>query len=91
MVVFYAQLKTGGKLNQDKLIEVLNFITNIQCSDEQKRLMLEMAANTITVDKLGELVKSDDREADKTNEVEIFKFTKQEILKMPKQFRKRCD
>ncbi len=47
-----------------------------------------LAANTITVNKLGELVKSDDREADKTNEVEIFKFTKQEILKMPKQFRK---
>ncbi len=75
-------------MNQDKLIEVLNFITNVQCSDEQKRLMLEMAANTITVDKLGELVKSDDKEADKTNEVEIFKFTNKEILKMPKQFRK---
>lgn len=75
-------------MNQDKLIEVLNFITNVQCSDEQKRLMLEMAANSITVEKLSELVKSDDREADKTNEVEIFKFTKQEILKMPKQFRK---
>lgn len=75
-------------MNQDKLIEVLNFITNVQCSDDQKRLLLDMAANTITVDKLGELVKSDDREADKTNKVEVFKFTKQEILKMPKQFRK---
>ncbi len=75
-------------MNQDKLIEILNFINNVQCSDEQKRLMLEMAANSITVEKLNELVKSDDREADKTNEVEIFKFTKQEILKMPKQFRK---
>lgn len=74
-------------MNQDKLIEVLNFITNVQCSDEQKRLMLEMAANTITVDKLSTLVKSD-AEADKTNEVEIFKFTNKEILKMPKQFRK---
>lgn len=75
-------------MNQDKLIEVLNFITNIQCSDEQKRLMLEMAANTITVDNLSTLVKSDDKEADKTNEVEIFKFNQKEILKMPKQFRK---
>ncbi len=75
-------------MNQDKIIEVLNFITNVQCSDEQKRLILEMAANTITVDKLSSLVKSDNNEADKTNEVEIFKFTKQEILKMPKQFRK---
>lgn len=75
-------------MNQDKLIEVLNFITNVQCSDEQKRLLLEMAANTITVDKLSSLVKSDDKEADKTNEVEIFKFTNKEILKMPKQFRK---
>lgn len=46
-------------MNQDKLLEVLNFITNVECSDEQKRLMQEMAANTITVDKLSELVKSD--------------------------------
>ncbi len=74
-------------MNRDKLIEVLNFITNIQCSDEQKRLMLEMAADTITVDKLNALVKPD-KEADKQNQVEIFKFTKKEILKMPKQFRK---
>lgn len=88
MVVFYAQLKTRRTMNQDKLIEVLNFITNVQCSDEQKRLMLEMAANTITVDKLSSLVKSDDKEADKTNEVKIFKFNQGEILKMPKQFRK---
>ena len=74
-------------MNRNKLIEVLNFITNVQCSDEQKRLMLEMAADTITVEKLNALVKPD-KEADKQNEVEIFKFTKQEILKMPKQFRK---
>ena len=65
-------------MNHDKLIEVLNFITNVQCSDEQKRLMLEMAANTITVEKLSSLVKSDEKEADKTNEVEIFKFTNKE-------------
>lgn len=75
-------------MNQDKLIEILNFINNVQCSDEQKRLMLEMAANTITVDKLSALVTSDNTEADKTNEVEIFKFNQREILKMPKQFRK---
>ena len=75
-------------MTQEKLIEVLNFIKDVDCSDEQKRLMLEMAANTITVDKLGELVQSDSKEADKSNEVEIFKFTNKEILKMPKQFRK---
>ena len=46
-----------------------------------------LAADTITVEKLNALVKPD-KEADKQNEVEIFKFTKQEILKMPKQFRK---
>lgn len=46
-------------MTQDKLIEVLNFITNVDCSDEQKRLMLEMAANTITIDKLNELVIAD--------------------------------
>ena len=64
-------------MTQEKLIEVLNFIKDVDCSDEQKRLMLEMAANTITVDKLSSLVKSDEKEADKTNEVAIFKFTKQ--------------
>ena len=46
-------------MNRNKLIEVLNFITNVQCSDEQKRLMLEMAADTITVEKLNALVKPD--------------------------------
>ena len=46
-----------------------------------------LAADTLTVEKLNALVKPD-KEADKQNEVEIFKFTKQEILKMPKQFRK---
>ena len=49
--------------------------------------VIPLAAATITVEKLNALVKPD-KEADKQNEVEIFKFTKQEILKMPKQFRK---
>ncbi len=49
--------------------------------------VIPLAADTITVEKLNALVKPD-KEADKQNEVEIFKFTKQEILKMPKQFRK---
>lgn len=55
-----------------------------------KRLILEKAANTITIDKLNALVQSDKqtKEANENNKVEIFKFTKQEILKMPKQFRK---
>lgn len=75
-------------MDQEKLIEALKIINNIDCTDEQKRLMLEMAANTITLDKLGKLVTSTPKEANNTNEVEIFKFTKQEILKMPKQFRK---
>lgn len=76
-------------MNQEKLIEVLNFITHVDCSDEQKRLMLEMAANTITIDKLGELVQSEEQTEEADNDkVGIFKFTKQEILKMPKQFRK---
>ncbi len=49
--------------------------------------VIPLAAATITIEKLNALVKPD-KEADKQNEVEIFKFTKQEILKMPKQFRK---
>lgn len=46
-------------LIQEKLIEVLNFISQAQCSDEQKHLMLEMAANTVTVSKLGSLISPD--------------------------------
>ena len=49
--------------------------------------VIPLAADTITVEKLNALIKPD-KEADKQNEVEIFKFTNQEILKMPKQFRK---
>lgn len=43
-------------MEREKLIEILNFITTVECSDEQKKALLEMAANTITVDKLSELV-----------------------------------
>lgn len=79
-------------MNQDKLLEVLNFITNVECSDEQKRLMLEMAANTITVDKLSELVKSDGQNKEtKKSKVEnrrnVLKFSKKEILQMPTNYR----
>ena len=58
-------------MNQEKLIEILNFITTIECSDEQKKALLEMAANTITVDKLSELVGNNDgkeTEQDKASE-----------------------
>lgn len=75
-------------MTQEKLIEVLNFIKDIDCSDEQKRLMLEMAANTITVDKLGELVKSDLRKTGKVkNRRKGLKFTKKEISKMPTHYK----
>ena len=81
-------------MNQEKLIEILNFITTVECSDEQKKVVLEMAANTITVDKLSELVGStDDKDtnqdkASENNEVGIVKFTKKEISQMPTTFRK---
>ncbi|MDE7087011.1 MAG: hypothetical protein K2O67_02340, partial [Clostridia bacterium] len=79
-------------MEQDKLLEVLNFITNVECSDEQKRLMLEMAANTITVDKLSALVKSDGQNKEtKKSKVEnrrnVLKFSKKEILQMPTNYR----
>ena len=47
-------------MEREKLIEILNFITTVECSDEQKKALLEMAANTITVDKLSELVSNID-------------------------------
>ena len=80
-------------MNQEKLIEILNFITTVECSDEQKKALLEMAANTITVDKLSELVGNNDGQEttqDKAseNKVGIVKFTKKEISQMPTTFRK---
>ena len=81
-------------MNQEKLIEILNFITTVECSDEQKKALLEMAANTITVDKLSELVGNSDGnetkqdKASESNEVGIVKFTKREISQMPTYFRK---
>ena len=68
-------------MEREKLIEILNFITTVECSDEQKKALLEMAANTITVDKLTSLI-SDGKETkqDKAseNKVGIVKFTKKE-------------
>ena len=81
-------------MNQEKLIEILNFITTVECSDEQKKALLEMAANTITVDKLSKLVGNNDGKeteqdkASESNEVGIVKFTKKEISRMPTYFRK---
>ena len=93
MVTFYAQLTDRRKMNQEKLIEILNFITTVECSDEQKKALLEMAANTITVDKLSALVGNNDGQEptqDKAseNKVGIVKFTKKEISQMPTYFRK---
>ena len=80
-------------MTQEQLIETLNFITQIDCSDEQKRTLLEMAANIITLDKLGQLVGTDKEQhtqdkASNENEVGIVNFTKKEISQMPKSFRK---
>lgn len=76
-------------MTQDKPIEVINFIKDVNCSDEQKRLMLEQAANTITIDKLGGLVQSDEQKTSKVkNRRNGLKFTKKEILQMPKELQK---
>ena len=80
-------------MEREKLIEILNFITTVECSDEQKKALLEMAANTITVDKLSELVGNNDgkettQDKASENKVGIVKFTKREISQMPKSFRK---
>ena len=76
-------------MEQEKLIEILNYISQVDCSDEHKRLMLEMAANTITVEKLGKLISPETKpQVNNQNKVGIFKFTNNEILKMPRGFRK---
>lgn len=68
-------------MTQEKLLETLNFITTVDCSDEQKKNLLEMAANTITLDKLGQLVGTakETKEQDKGT---LLKFTNKEILKV---------
>ena len=70
-------------MGREKLIEILNFITTVECSDEQKKTLLEMAANTITVDKLSGLVGNNDgkettQDKASENKVGIVKFTKKE-------------
>ena len=80
-------------MEREKLIEILNFITTVECSDEQKKTLLEMAANTITVDKLSGLVGNNDgkettQDKASENKVGIVKFTKKEISQMPTTFRK---
>lgn len=69
---------------------MLNFITTVECSDEQKKALLEMAANTITVDRLSLLVGSGDgnkppKGGRTGNELT---FTKKEIKSMPMKYRK---
>ena len=77
-------------MNQEKLIEILNFITTVECSDEQKKALLEMAANTITVDRLSQLVGSGDGnkppKGGRTGNG--LTFTKKEIKSMPMKYRK---
>ena len=78
-------------MTQENLLNVLNFITTVECSDEQKKALLEMAANTITISKLSSLMQDGNdnkNKASDNNEVGIVRFTKKEISLMPKTFRK---
>ncbi|MCD8040847.1 MAG: hypothetical protein LUF82_04950 [Clostridia bacterium] len=77
-------------MTQEELLNLFNFITTVECSDEQRRTMLEVAAKTLTVEKLDDLVNhsDDENKADEIEEIGVLKFTKQEISKMPKNFRK---
>lgn len=90
MVVFYAQLKIMRKMTEEQLSNILKFMTIVDCSDEVRKGMLEMAATTLTADRLKDLISDNvNNTVEATNHnVEIFKFTKQEILKMPQPFRK---
>ena len=78
-------------MTQENLLNVLNFITTVECSDEQKKALLEMAANTITISKRSSLMQDGNdnkNKASDNNEVGIVRFTKKEISLMPKTFRK---
>ena len=78
-------------MTQENLLNVLNFITTVECSDEQKKALLEMAANTITISKLSSLMQDGNdnkNKASDNNEVGIVRFTKKEVSLMPKTFRK---
>ena len=78
-------------MTQENLLNVLNFITTVECSDEQKKALLEMAANTITISMLSSLMQDGNdnkNKASDNNEVGIVRFTKKEISLMPKTFRK---
>lgn len=77
-------------MTEEQLSNILKFMTTVDCSDEVRNGMLEMAATTLTADRLKDLVSDNvntTAEANNQN-AEIFKFTKQEILKMPQPFRK---
>lgn len=68
-------------MTQENLLNVLNFITTVECSDEQKKALLKMAANTITISKLSSLMqdgKDNKNKASDNNEVGIVRFTKKE-------------
>ena len=69
---------------------MLNFITTVECSNEQKKALLEMAANTVTVDKLSELAGSGDgKKPPRGGKTENgLTFTKKEIKSMPMKYRK---
>lgn len=72
-------------MTEEQLSNILKFMTTVDCSDEVRKGMLEMAATTLTADRLKDLVSDNvntTAEANNQN-AEIFKFTKQEILKMP--------
>ena len=72
-------------MEREKLVEILNFITTVECSNEQKGALLEMAATTITVDTLYELVgSSDGKKLPKGERTENgLTFTKKEIRSIP--------
>ena len=92
--LFYnaCNIKITEEMTQEQIIDILNYITTVDCSDERKRALLEMAANTITVDKLNNLVndcgsitikqqKSTDLSASE------IKFSQKELKLMPRKFR----
>ena len=74
-------------MEQEKIIEVLDFISTVDCTAEQKKTLLEMATNSLSLNKLNSLVGTSTQQPGNNGEV-FWKLSEKELSLMPKTFRK---
>ena len=74
-------------MEQEKIIEVLDFISTVDCTAEQKKTLLEMATNSLSLNKLNSLVGTSTQQPGNNSEV-FWKLSEKELSLMPKTFRK---